>query len=39
MRQVREQVAGNPPDDWPALLATARNAAEVQRFAAVAAKP
>jgi toxin YhaV len=36
---ARVLASGNPPDDWPALLATARNPKEAQRFAAVAAKP
>ncbi len=31
--------SGNPPDDWPSLLAAARNPAVAARFAAVAPKP
>jgi len=30
---------GNPPDDWPRLLAAVQDPAVVQRFAAVAPKP
>ncbi len=30
---------GNPPDDWPKLLAAARDPAAMQRFAGVAPKP
>jgi hypothetical protein len=31
--------AGNPPDDWPRLLAAAQHPAVAARFAAVAPKP
>jgi toxin YhaV len=30
---------GNPPDDWPRLLAAAQDPAAMRRFAAVAPKP
>ena len=30
---------GNPPDDWPRLLAAAQDPAAMQRFAAVAPRP
>jgi len=30
---------GNPPDDWPKLLAAAQDPAAMQRFAAIAPKP
>jgi toxin YhaV len=35
---VRMLVHGNPPDDWPKLLAAAQDPATMQRFTAVAPK-
>jgi toxin YhaV len=31
--------AGNPPDDWPKLLAAAQEPATVERFTAAAPRP
>lgn len=36
---ARMLAPGNPPDDWPNLLAAAQDPAAMQRFAAVAPKP
>lgn len=36
---ARMLAAGNPPDDWPGLLAAAREPAVKQRFGAAASRP